>query len=86
MSDQGEFKGTYGASQTPCRVFYVGQWYAIEGSVNVNKAPFHWVLPARIGVQRPIDVELIVDTDTSTASHPINSIEDLQNHLSEEES
>jgi len=84
MSDQGEFKGTYGASQTPCRVFYVGQWYAIEGSVNVNHAPHCWFWTA--DMESAYNVEAIEDTDTSTASHPINSIEDLQNHLSGDES
>ena len=77
MNDQGEFKGTYGASQTPCRVFYVGRWYAIEGSVNVNHAPY----PFKVGMESTYNVEVIQDTDKSTAGEPINSVEDLLNHL-----
>jgi len=79
MNDQGEFKGTYGASQTPCRVFYVGQWYAIEGSVNVNKAPFSFMWS--VDMESDFGVEGIADIDTSTAGEPINSVEDLLNHL-----
>ena len=84
IGDWGEFKGAYGTSenfpQATCRVFYAGQWYAIEGSVNVNYAPHccFWNIDTEIAYYE----ESINDTHKSTADHPSSSIEDLQNHLS----
>ena len=64
-------KGTYGRG-TPCTVFTYGQWYAVKGSCNANKAPDYHNFS-----NGPVDVEQIEDVDTFTWCEEINSLEDL---------
>lgn len=75
-----ELNGTYGGSKTPCTIYTIetqtGEtWYAVEGSFNVN-CTFEELSDG-------VDVELLADHDTATASAPIYSEEDLQGALDE---
>lgn len=72
-----EISGTYGSGETPCTVFVVGDWYCVEGSKNVNKAPYGTFE----GFIEPVNVELIQDVDTASSSMPIETIEDLERFL-----
>ena len=62
-------KGTYGRG-TPCRVFVYGDWYAVEGSKNANRAA------CSSSLVDGVDVETVQDVDSFTASE-MDSLEDL---------
>lgn len=69
------FKATYGSAKTKCKVFYYRGWYAVEGSVNVNRThdePFDGM-----------DVEELSDFDFFTSSRPIESCDDLFDRVNE---
>ena len=70
-----EIKGTYGSEQTPCTVFVIGDWYAVEGSKNVNRAPSGFF--EHLNIEKPLNVELIHDVDTFHCRLPIESLEEL---------
>lgn len=80
-SDIAEIDGTYGSGNEPCTVFYCKRtnWYAIDGSDNVNQAPHGFEF------KDGIDVELIADVDTMTAGSPVRSSEDLAQLVWEQE-
>jgi|TARA_R110000796_G_scaffold35539_1_gene91193 hypothetical protein len=69
--------GFYGGSHTPCNVFIYWDswdqlhWYCVEGSVNVNATGLQEMTDG-------VDVEMIGDCDTFTASSPINSEQELE--------
>jgi hypothetical protein len=68
-------RGTYGGSQTSCRVFVYQDhrdinWYAVEDSVNVN-ATYEDVLDG-------VDVEELEDLDCFTWDEEIDSEEMLE--------
>ena len=73
------FYGTYGSGKTPCTIYAVSspfddaQWYAVEGSVNVNCT--------HDALFDGIDVETINDCDYYTASSPITNSEMIMKEL-----
>lgn len=67
-----ELKGTYGSMKTPCTIFTYKGWYCVEGSKNVNYTPDSDMLIDGV------DVETIPDTDTMTASEPVETKEQLE--------
>jgi hypothetical protein len=67
-----EIEGTYGSCKTPCTIFEYQGWYCVQGSVNVNLA----TIPDE-DLYDGVDVELVSDSDTFTASSPIDDLEDL---------
>ena len=69
-----EINGTYGRSKNPTIVFICedrrqGQWYAAEGSKNINFTYDE--------IKEGQDIEELQDVDTFTWNKGINSIEDL---------
>ena len=81
MQSISEISGTYGSRNTPCKVIFCERtnWYAVEGSVNVNQAPDGFVFEAGV------NVETIPDVDTMTAGSPVNTAEDLAELIQEQE-
>lgn len=75
-----EITGTYGSLETPCTVFVVGEWYCVEGSHNVNKAPYGYFED----IEEPVNVEYIQDVDTASSREPIETLEELENFVEEE--
>lgn len=77
----GEVEGTYGRSKTPATIFVYEQgrrkWYVAEGSVNVNCT--------YDDIEDGVDIEELNDVDTYTAPKPINSVEDLEMFMDDEE-
>jgi len=77
----GEVEGTYGRSKNPATIFVYKQgrrnWYVAEGSVNVNCT--------YDDIEDGVDIEELNDVDTFTARHPINSVEDLEMFMDDEE-
>ena len=74
--NRGSFsvEGTYGhKTPQPATIYVCDGWYAVEGSMNVNKTH----QPIEDGVH----VEDLNDVDTFTTSKPINSLEDLEKHI-----
>jgi hypothetical protein len=75
-----ETNGYYGGSQTPCTVlvYTVGglNWYAVEGSSNVN-ATYD-------PIENGVNVETLSDVDTATSSTPIETVEELVSFIDEE--
>ena len=71
-----EYTATYGAENQSCTIFVCGDWYAPDGSLNVNRVPS--------GYQffDGIDIETIEDIDTFTADNVIESFDDLETELS----
>jgi hypothetical protein len=70
--------GTYGSNETETEIYvYTGSnglnWYVCEDSVNVN-ATYE-------DLQDGVNVELVEDSDTSTAQSPICSEEDLERFM-----
>lgn len=80
MYGEREVKGYYGRSHNPCIVFVYTvrglNWYAVEGSHNVN-ATYD---PIELGV----DVETLSDVDTASSGTPIETLEDLGSLIDEE--
>lgn len=76
-----EINGTYGGSQTPCTIFvyevFGAYWYCVEDSVNVNCTIDELV--------EGVDVETIDDHDTCTAKSNINSTEELERLIDEDD-
>lgn len=62
--------GTYGTG-TPCLVFVFDGWYAVDGSVNVNRTDDSLLVDG-------VDVETLPDDDTFTWGDPIESEDDLE--------
>ncbi len=81
MQNSKVITGTYGSGKTECFIYCVNDtyctWYAVEGSLNVN-ATYE-------DLQDGVNVEKIRDFDTMTAGSPVNSIEDLERLVNEEE-
>ena len=75
MYNTNEIDGTYGGSQTPCTVLVYGEWYCVAGSRNVNAT--------REDLDDGVDIEQLDDYDTSSASHDIDTLESLVNHVDE---
>jgi len=82
------FYGTYGCSQHPCTVFISDDWYCVEGSKNINKAPsgyFDNYADLILLVDKKlllfeygwIDVEVIEDVDTMTSTKSIETLDQL---------
>ena len=71
VQSSGEVNGTYskGKYLIPCTVFFTDGWYAVQGSVNVNRT--------HEDLDNGFDVELLSDYDTFTAGQPINDLEGL---------
>jgi hypothetical protein len=74
MKKTNTIQGTYGSGKTPCRVFTLShrscqQWYAVEGSRNVNLSP--------VTLEDGQDVEEIPDIDAFTWPDGVNSEEEL---------
>lgn len=69
-----EYSGTYGSSRIKCTVYVYekngGLWYAVDGSINVNFTYDH--------IANGVYVEELSDSDTFTASKPIDSLETLE--------
>ena len=79
-----EIRGTYGASRTPCTVLCLpwrgGTWYAVEGSQNLN-----WT-PLELGdAAEPVDVEALPDDDTATWTPGVDTLEDLERAIADDE-
>lgn len=71
-------QGYYGSGHTACNVIVAetrdgGFWYCVEGSHNVNLT----YEPVGLGV----DVETLADADATTAGHPINTEDELVEHI-----
>lgn len=68
--------GVYGSLDTPCQVYVHDGWYVVEGSVNVNRAPYggwhHWASDGYV-----LPVESVADIDTFTWSSPIETLAEL---------
>lgn len=65
---------TYGKG-TPCTVFTFNGWYVVKGSKNinfctdmidVNENDFTW--------DKPLNVEVLADTDMITSSEPVSTL------------
>lgn len=74
--------GTYGSGETECEVFvyelYNGmKWYVVEGSKNVN-ATYD-------DIEEGVNVELLSDVDCMTSMEDIESEEELESFIDEEE-
>jgi hypothetical protein len=72
-----EFNATYGRG-TPCRCYLYNDWYAIEGSTNVNHS--RDVLLAVFDAHENggrVDVEVLNDASTFTWPGGIHSLDDL---------
>lgn len=70
-----EYQATYGANKQRCTIFVCDDWYASEGSINVNKvAPGYQFYDG-------INIETICDIDTFTADNRIESFNDLETEL-----
>ena len=78
-SDICTIRGSYGGDRTPCDVLYCSRtlWYAVEGSSNVNQAPYGYEF------EEGVWVEEIPDVDTMTVSGKILSEEDLARAINE---
>ncbi len=70
-------KGFYGDGRTPCNVLIaqncIMTWYAIPGSVNVSGT--------YETLEDGVNVESVIDSDSFTASFPIETEEDLQSQI-----
>jgi len=77
----GEVEGTYGRSKNPATIFVYKQgrrsWYVVEGSVNVNCT--------YDDIEDGVDIEELNDDGVFTAPKPINSVEDLEMFMDDEE-
>lgn len=71
MREANAITGTYGSLLTPCRVFTMGGWYAVEGSRNINYTPRADLLIDGV------NVELLPDVDHFTADEEVDSERDL---------
>jgi hypothetical protein len=74
--------GTYGSNETETEIYVYTDsnglnWYACDDSVNVNATCDD--------LEDGVNVELVEDSDTSTAQEPICSEEDLKRHMSDDE-
>ena len=80
-SDISTCDGCYGSGRTPCTIYYCSRtnWYAVEGSCNVNQAPYGFEF------EDGVWVEEIEDLDTCTVSEPINGHDDLAEMVWEQE-
>lgn len=65
-----EIEATYGYSQTPCIVFCYKGWYAIKGSMNVNRCDPTLLVDG-------VDVETLMDTDVFSWQSGIESLDQL---------
>jgi len=68
--DAYSINGYYGTNN-PTEIFIYGNWYAVEGSTNVNKTN------DLSSLVNGVNVETISDVNTFQADNPINSTEDL---------
>ena len=76
-----EIEGTYGSQETPCTVFVVGDWYCVEGSHNVNRAPYGYFE----SIEEPVNVECIPDVDTASSREPIETLGGLERFVHPDE-
>jgi hypothetical protein len=71
-------KGYYGTGN-PCAVLVAqtrqGEWYCVEGSININLTGEHLV--------DGVNVEAVIDCDTMQADAPVNDLDDLIRELEE---
>jgi len=63
-------RGTYGSLFTPCRIFVVDGWYAVEGSANVN-----WTHDDEL--TNGVDIETLQDFDCFTWPGGVDSLDEL---------
>lgn len=82
MAKLREVEGTYGGSKTPSTIYIYenrdgSSWYVAEGSVNVNMT--------YDSIEEGVDIEMLSDADTASASKPINSLDDLEKFMDDEE-
>ena len=82
MSDLKEISGFYGSGNTPCTVFIYelqdgSSWYCVEDSKNVNLT---WDY-----LENGIDVETVNDVDTFTSGHNIETLDQLESVIDEDE-
>lgn len=81
MNNLREVSGYYGVSRPTPTTIYVyekpndSRWYAVEGSVNISKTYNE--------IESGTNVEDLIDFDTITACHPVNSLEDLEREVDE---
>lgn len=73
--------GTYGSNNTACNVFvykrYDFNWYVIEGSKNVNGTCDD--------IENGIDVEAVIDLETTSSNTGIQTEYELEAFINEEE-
>ena len=81
MTETMVIDGLYGNGNA-CKVLVIGDWYAVEGSENVNYCPgFFLVAYDAANYGDPVDVEQIMDTDTATFPGGVHTLEDLETCL-----
>jgi hypothetical protein len=81
LSSIRTIQGRYGSGKTPCNLFVCDEylWYCVEGSQNMNKAPYGTEF------EDGIWIEPIEDVDTMTVE-PVQSEEEFARHIWERES
>lgn len=79
MSNLREVQGYYGRGTSTTIFVYEkrngAKWYAVEGSVNINKTYDE--------IEQGVNVEELSDEDTLGADAPVNSLEDLEREVDE---
>lgn len=78
MNTHTEITGTYGSSQTETTIYVVGDWYACDGSHNLNACDASLLVDG-------VDVETLPDYDTGTSKNLIESCWDLDAAINDEE-
>ena len=74
-----EINGTYGGSKTPCIIFFDDAgWYCVEASRNVNRCDVELLIEG-------VDVEGLPDVDTMPASSDIDSADELERFINDDE-
>jgi len=73
-------RGYYGINNPETNILIYGDWYAVEGSMNINKASHETEF------YDGMSVETIQDVDTITSDYdPVYTVDDVANHVDEYE-
>ena len=69
--------GFYGSNHTPCEIYTLDGWYVVNGSLTVNRTYEN--------IEDGVNVEDLPDYDCFTWSSPINSEEELEAAINDDE-
>ena len=77
MNTAKTINGFYGSNHTPCEIYTLDGWYVVDGSLTVNRTYEN--------IEDGVNVEELSDYDCFTWSSPIESEEELEAAINDED-